>query len=118
MSKNRKIWKAGEAAAIAFVAGMKELNDQAESIGEASQNQVPHLSGTLERSLAVTKQISAGQIQLSYNTPYARRQHEELGYRHENGRKAKYLEDPFRERKEDVVKSVGLAIKIALRKAR
>jgi hypothetical protein len=31
---------------------------------------------------------------VGYSLPYARRQHEELGYNHPKGGKAKYLEDP------------------------
>ena len=32
---------------------------------------------------------------VSYDTPYAIRQHEDLSYKHDAGRKAKYLEDPL-----------------------
>lgn len=34
--------------------------------------------------------------QVSYNTPYAARQHEELSYEHKPGRQAKYLETPLK----------------------
>lgn len=34
---------------------------------------------------------------VSYNKPYAARQHEELSYRHKEGRQAKYLETPLKE---------------------
>ena len=32
---------------------------------------------------------------VSYDTPYAVRQHEEMDYAHQRGRRAKYLEDPL-----------------------
>lgn len=43
---------------------------------------------------------------VSFDTPYAVRQHEELGYNHPGGGKAKYLEDAFNANKDDVVKLI------------
>ena len=57
-------------------------------------------------------------VYISFNTPYARRQHEELGYEHPRGGKAKYLEDPFNRLKKKVVKMAELRIKKALRDAK
>ena len=59
-----------------------------------SKEQVPFDQGPLRDSgvVDVADDGSAGTV--SYDTPYAVRQHEELGYRHQCGRKAKYLEDP------------------------
>ena len=37
---------------------------------------------------------------VSFNTPYALRQHEELNYNHPNGGQAKYLQQPFEENAE------------------
>ena len=57
-------------------------------------------------------------VYISFNTPYARRQHEELGYNHPLGGKAKYLEDPFNLLKQKVIKMAELRIKKALRDAK
>ena len=57
-------------------------------------------------------------VYISFNTPYARRQHEELGYEHPRGGKAKYLEDPFRLLKQKVLKMADSQIKKALRETR
>ena len=59
-----------------------------------SKQQVPMAQGTLKDSCAVDVADDGSQATVSYDTPYAVRQHEELGYRHQRGRKAKYLEDP------------------------
>jgi len=48
---------------------------------------------------------------ISYSAPYAIIQHEELGYSHSSGGKAKFLEDPFNRNKKKVVKMVEEAIK-------
>lgn len=51
---------------------------------------IPLDEGTLERSGRVDRDGLNGTI--SYDTVYARRQHEELTWRHAPGRQAKYLE--------------------------
>lgn len=56
-------------------------------------------------------------VYISFNTPYARRQHEELGYNHPKGGKAKYLEDPFNKNKKKVIKLAELSMRKALRDA-
>lgn len=56
-------------------------------------------------------------VYISFNTPYAWRQHEEQDYNHPRGGKAKYLEDPFNRLKEKVVKLAELRVKKALRDA-
>ena len=57
-------------------------------------------------------------VYISFNTPYARRQHEELDYEHPRGGKAKYLETPFNANKKKVLKMAELQIKKALRDAK
>jgi hypothetical protein len=56
---------------------------------------VPLEEGTLERSGEVTVAASELAAAVSFSTPYAVRQHEELDYRHAPGRQAKYLEEPY-----------------------
>jgi len=57
-------------------------------------------------------------VYISFSTPYARRQHEELGYNHPLGGKAKYLEDPFNRNKQKVLKHAEKQVKKALEKAK
>ena len=57
-------------------------------------------------------------VYISFNTPYARRQHEELDYDHPRGGKAKYLEDPFNRNKDKVLKRAANQVKKALEKAK
>lgn len=63
-----------------------------EHIGEVSAQLVPVEEGTLVRSQRIT--VDAGEARIGYGTAYARRQHEELDYRHEHGQ-AKFLEQPM-----------------------
>lgn len=57
-------------------------------------------------------------VYVSFNTPYARRQHEELEWEHLKGGKAKYLEDPFNRLKSKVRKLVDASVKKALQSKR
>jgi hypothetical protein len=65
-----------------------------EHILEVSNKRVPIEEGTLERSGKVTSEVTetGARAAISYNTPYAVRQHEEMDYHHDKGRSAKFLE--------------------------
>lgn len=69
------------------------LREVGEYILEESSRQVPLEVGDLQDSGRVT--VDGNTVAVSYDTPYAVRQHEEMDYRHDAGRKAKYLEDPM-----------------------
>ncbi|MUL39631.1 hypothetical protein FZ103_00285 [Streptomonospora sp. PA3] len=60
-------------------------------LGE-SDRLVPLEEGTLQRSGTTDQDGLSGTV--SYDTVYAARQHEELTWRHDPGRQAKYLEQP------------------------
>ncbi len=57
-------------------------------------------------------------VYVSFNTPYARRQHEELEWEHPKGGGPKYLENPFNRLKGRVRRLVDAAVKKALRRER
>jgi len=142
MAKDK--WRTKEAVKIAEEAGLKALRTGAEAILTEAIDQAPIDTGTLRRSGTVTvgglpdgaqvfEAAEAGNemkdafpdpvgkekaVYISFNTPYARRQHEELGYEHPRGGKAKYLEDPFNLLKQKVIKMAELRIKKALRDAK
>lgn len=63
-------------------------------LATVSKAQVPLDQGPLKNSCYVDVADDGSSGTVSYDTPYAVRQHEELAYQHQRGRKAKYLEDP------------------------
>jgi len=142
MANNK--WRIKEAVKIAEEAALKALRTGAEAILTEAIDETPIETGTLRRSGTVTvgalpdgaqvyeaaesgtemKDAFPGQegkekaVYISFSTPYARRQHEELGYNHPLGGKAKYLEDPFNRNKDKVLKYAEKQIKKALQKAK
>lgn len=72
------------------------VHKTAEFLLSASNRTVPIEEGTLERS-GHADSDGQGKATVSYDTPYARRQHEEMNYRHDPGRRAKWLEMTFLE---------------------
>lgn len=137
-------WRIKEAVKIAEEVGLKALRTGAEAILTEAIDEAPIDTGTLRRSGTVTvgklpdgAQVYAKAesgtemkdafpgvagkgkaVYISFNTPYALRQHEELDYNHPRGGKAKYLEGPFNRLKKKVVKMTELRIKKALRDAK
>lgn len=77
----------------------------AEHLLQVSSELVPHEEGDLERSGEVSSDPASGMVAVSYDRPYAVRQHEDQTLRHDNGRQAKYLERPM-----STEKSVMLAL--------
>lgn len=71
------------------------VGDGVEHILGETRREVPLDEGTLERSGTASVDRATLMGAVSYDGPYARRQHEDLTYRHLPGRKAKYLEDPL-----------------------
>ncbi|MDG4832428.1 minor capsid protein [Solwaraspora sp. WMMD1047] len=74
---------------------MDGLELAAEHLLQASSELVPHEEGDLERSGEVSRDDARGAVAVSYDRPYAVRQHEDLTARHDEGREAKYLEKPM-----------------------
>lgn len=72
---------------------------QSKSVQEA-----PVDTGDLRADCAVTEELL--DVTVGYDLPYAMKQHEELGYNHPKGGKAKYLEDPFNENAERYVEHI------------
>lgn len=87
------------AAAIREVraAAADGLLDAVEFLGDQSDRTAPIEEGTMIRSRVSS--IDRGKLRgaVSYDTPYAARQHEDLTLRHDEGRRAKYLEQAFKE---------------------
>lgn len=71
------------------------VGDLAECLLETANATAPIEEATLIRSGTTSQEGLKAAV--SYDTPYARRQHEETTYRHDGGRRAKWLELTFKE---------------------
>jgi len=109
-------WHGEEAERLIRQAAMEAINTGAEAILTDAIDETPVDTGTLRRSGGVSWGLDRESVYVSFNTPYARRQHEELDYRHPRGGKAKYLETPFNANKKKVIKYAERKIKEALRR--
>lgn len=63
-------------------------------LASVSKEQVPLDQGPLKNSCYVDVNDDGSEGTVSYDTPYAVIQHENMSFNHQRGRKAKYLEDP------------------------
>ena len=97
------------------VGAAKGLFLAAENILEMATRIVPLNEGTLERSGAASVDEAKLVAAVSYDTPYAVRQHEELDYNHPNGRQSKYLETPLNAEREQCNAIIAAEIRAALR---
>lgn len=111
-------WRGEEAERLIREAAMDAIRTGAEHILTEAINETPIDTGTLRRSGTVTEAPVENAVYVSFNTPYARRQHEDLTLRHPRGGKAKYLEDPFKRNVAKVETLVGVRVKKALQDAR
>jgi hypothetical protein len=73
------------------------LTKWSEYVLQESRNVVPLDEGTLERSGTASVDPRTLTAAVSYDTPYAVEQHENLEIVHPGGREAKYLERPWLE---------------------
>ncbi|MEU8760645.1 hypothetical protein [Streptomyces sp. NPDC048659] len=89
------------------------LGRAAEHVLSVSNQRVPLEEGTLERSgRAAVNDLEAT---ISYDTPYAVRQHEELTWRHLPGRRAKYLESAMNDSRETALRLMAVPLRAWLR---
>lgn len=72
----------------------------AEYLLEEANRTVPIEEATLARSGSVD--VGGGEASISYDTPYAARQHEETAWRHRPGRRAKWLQLTLQEQARNV----------------
>lgn len=80
-----------------------------------SRRQVPKDEGTLERSGRVDSNGSEARVGISYDTPYARIQHENTSFRHPGGRKSHYISDPMRAEAQTMLAIIAASIRRAAR---
>ncbi|MFI6860187.1 hypothetical protein ACIBKZ_09775 [Streptomyces sp. NPDC050421] len=104
----------------AVISGTREgvvagLRLGAEHVLQVSRGRVPIEEATLERSGTATVDEEQLTAAIAYDTPYAVRQHEEMDYRHDAGRTAKYLEQPLAEEADTVRDIIAAQLRRALR---
>lgn len=106
-------WYGDRAKAAVRKGAARGLELGAEHVLEEANRIVPIENGDLERSGVASVDESALQAAVSYDTPYAVRQHEELDYQHDEGRQAKYLETAL-----DAAKADGTVEELIAREVR
>lgn len=90
------------------------LHKATEHVLQVSRGRVPLEEGTLERSGVASVDEATLTGAVSYDTVYAVRQHEELTWRHAEGRTAKYLEGPMAEETRTVQEIIAAEVRRAL----
>lgn len=106
-------WFGGEAKARKNEAVQTGLRIASDHLLAKSREIVPFLEGTLSNSGNVDIQPRLGIV--SYNTPYAIKQHEELSYWHSDGRQAKYLEKPLKSESKRLQEIIQRTVNASLR---
>jgi hypothetical protein len=86
-----------------------------EHVLQVARRRVPIEEGTLERSGTASVDENSLTAGVSFDTPYAVRQHEDMTLRHDAGRSAKYLEGPVQEEAATVVRIVAAQVRRSLR---
>ncbi|MDF3280484.1 hypothetical protein [Gordonia sp. N1V] len=89
----------------ALLAGAEVLLDE-------SNRNVPLETGTLERSGNTA--ASGYDAAVGYNTPYAVRQHEEVGYTHKGKGEAKFLENAMHNHRDAILGAISDTLRQAL----
>ncbi|OII60969.1 hypothetical protein BJP40_08350 [Streptomyces sp. CC53] len=113
--RTRLRWNGAAALRGTRAGGARGLRLAAEHVLTESRRIVPIEEAALERSGVATVDESSLTAAVSYDTPYAVRQHEELTYRHDAGRTAKYLERPLAEEAATVAEIIAAQVRRSLR---
>jgi len=101
-------WQDGLARAALNTGKQGALRMASEAVLGESNNRVPVRDGDLRDS--GTTAVSGDEAAIGYDTPYAARQHEEIGWNHPNGGQAKFLETALNDRADDVMQILATGI--------
>ncbi|MEV6074351.1 hypothetical protein AB0L80_04430 [Streptomyces sp. NPDC052069] len=113
--RSRLRWNGAAAMRGTRSGAVRGLRIAAEHVLAESRKVVPIEEATLERSGVATVDETRLTAAVSYDTVYAVRQHEELNYRHDAGRTAKYLERPLTEQVDTVAEIIAAQLRRSLR---
>lgn len=108
-------WDGASVAQKMTQAVIRGLNILGEHVLNESNDRVPLDEATLQRSGVVSVDETELTAAVSYDTPYAVRQHEDLTLRHPNGRRSKYLESAWADSQHLAPQIIGNQIRRALR---
>lgn len=95
-------------------AAMDALVDASEFVLQEANETAPIEESTLIKSGAVSVDRRGLRTAVTYDTPYARRQHEDTRLRHDPGRRAKWLQRTLDEERQRVFKFIGARIRKAV----
>lgn len=116
MPQNVKIKLNGaQVKAKSRAAGIKGLRLGMEHLLQVAREIVPIEEKILQDSGVASVDEPGLKAAVSFDTPYAVRQHEELTWKHDPGRTAKYLEGPMVTEKDTILELVAAQIRRALR---
>lgn len=90
------------------------LRAAAEFVLTEANKHTPHDDGTLERSGRADVNSEGTQAAVSYDTPYAVKQHEDMSLRHPGKGQGKWLENTLSREADTVREIIGTAIKGAV----
>lgn len=106
-------WRGPEAKAAARGGAVRGLQLASEHLLGEAQKETPFREGHLERSARPHLYPERLMAAVSFNTVYARRQHEETTWHHPIKGKAKYLEDPFRRERQVMLRLIETSVRRA-----
>lgn len=89
-------------------AAQRALSDGAEFLLQEANRTVPIEEGHLAGSGAAT--VAYPEAAVSYDTPYAVIQHEAMEFRHDEGRRAKWLQLTMQEQAQAIMAHMGAAL--------
>ncbi|GAA5056451.1 hypothetical protein [Streptomyces similanensis] len=115
MSPVRITWHGPAVETALRAAAARGVRLGTEHLLEVSNQRVPIEEGTLERSGVATVDEGSLTGAVSYDTPYAVRQHEDMSLRHDAGREAKWLEKAARSEADTVGRIIDAQVRRALR---
>lgn len=107
-------WDGAKVEATITNAAFKGIKRAGAHLLQVSSERAPHEEGDLARSGTVTSDKGEGMVAVAFDRVYARRQHEELTWRHDEGKTAKYLEDPMHEERETMLQIIDEATREAI----
>lgn len=108
-------WNGAQVTAKEKAGLIAGLTNAAEHLLGEARAIVPIQEATLERSGVASVDRSSMTAAVSFDTPYAVRQHEELTWKHDPGRQAKYLEQPAMTERGTMHELMAAALRRALR---
>lgn len=115
MSRTQFRWNGRFVSERVRASAVEGLRDAAEHLLEYANRTVPIEEATLMRSGQSDVDPETLEASVSYDTPYAVVQHERLDFKHDPGRRAKWLELSLNEREEPIQRYIARKIQESLR---